>query len=82
MSVTGLRLKYTGLRITYLLPRVAIAPLMIQLRAMAILRSRTQRAEVNARTGPEMVNYSTKGSLRCNPGSVVIIIVLTCKLLM
>ena len=39
-------------------------PHIMQSRAMAILRSRTRRKEVDARTSPEIwktVNYSTKG---------------------
>ena len=62
LSVMGLRLKYTGLRIVYV--PFCYVPLMMQSRVMVILRSRTQRTEVNARTSPEIwktVNYSTKG---------------------
>ena len=61
-TVTGLRLKYTGLRIVYV--PFCHVPLMMQSRVMAILRSRTRRTEVDARTSTEiwkMVNYSKKG---------------------
>ena len=53
LSVTGLLLKYTGLRIVC--EPFRHVPLMMQSRAMATLRSRTRRtAEVDARTSPEI----------------------------
>ena len=55
-------MKYTGLHIVYV--PFCHVPLIMQSHAIAILRSRTLRTEVDARTSTEIwktVNYSTKG---------------------
>ena len=65
MSVRyGLTIEISGLRIVYV-PYWHV-PLMMQSRAMAILRLRSRRTEVYARTSPEIwttVNYSQKDKI-------------------
>ena len=51
-SVTALLLKYTGLRIVYKTFRHVA--LKMQLHAMAALKWRSRRTEVDARTSPEI----------------------------
>ena len=60
LSITGLRLKYTGLGIVY----VPVGHVALTMPSRWRLRSRTRRIEDDARTSPDVwktVNCSTKG---------------------